>query len=461
VVVARSGLSRAQVGVVVGLGGAGMSAIAVVLRGLGCSVSGSDSAASPVLDRLQDAGVDVFVGHDASQVLGADIVVCSTAVGSDNPEVVAARQAGIPVYRRAEILAAITGLRSTVAVAGTHGKTTTAAMLAHVLIAVGADPGFAVGAVLADGGIGARWSPGPLFVVEADESDGTFGELAVNWAVLTNVEPDHLRVDRPIAELEAEFARFCTGAVDGLVVCADDPGAMRVSEGCRRVLYGTGSGADYRWRLLRRSRQSTIGEIACRGDLLGRVTVPLPGDHNALDALGALAMACELGVDGPDAAAALAGFGGVSRRFERRGEAGGVEFIDDYAHLPTEVACALRTASQGGWRRVVCVFQPHRYSRTSQLGPTFAHCFEAADEVVITDVYPAGEPAIPGVSGELVWRAVSEAHPDSNVAYVARLEAAADYLVDMLRPGDLCLTLGAGDLTQVPDWVITRLSGAR
>ena len=223
-----------------GVGGAGMSAIAVVLRGLGCEVSGSDSAETPVLDRLREFGVDVHVGHEASHVAGADIVARSTAVGDDNPEVAAARQAGIPVYRRAEILAAITGMRSTVAVAGTHGKTTTAAMLSHVLMATGADPGFVVGAVLANGSIGARWSQSPLFVVEADESDGTFGELIVTRALLTSMEPDHLRQDRPVAELEAEFARFCAGVADGLVVCADDPGAMKASEGCHRVLYGFG-----------------------------------------------------------------------------------------------------------------------------------------------------------------------------------------------------------------------------
>lgn len=435
-----------------------MSAIAVVLRGLGCPVSGSDAADTPVLERLREIGVDVRVGHQASHVSGADIVARSTAVGDDNPEIVAARRAGIPVYRRAEMLTAITERRSTVAVAGTHGKTTTAAMLSHMLMAVGADPGFVVGAALADGSIGARWSDSPLFVVEADESDGTFGELMVDRAVLTSVEPDHLRQDRPVGELEAEFARFCAGAADGLVVCADDAGAMRASEGGNRVLYGTGPEADYRWRLVSRSRESMVGEVSRRGEPLGRVTVPMPGDHNALNATGALAMACELGVDGSEAAAALSGFQGVARRFERRGEAAGVEFVDDYAHLPTEVACALKAASEGGWNRVVCVFQPHRYTRTSQLWTSFAHCFEAADEVIVTDVYSAGEPPIPGVSGELVWQAVKEAHPDWDVSYVARLEDVADRLVDRLRPGDLCLTLGAGDLTQIPDWVISKLS---
>ncbi len=444
-----------------GVGGAGMSAIAVVLRGLGCHVSGSDSADSPVLDRLRDIGVDVFVGHDAVQVSGAELVARSTAVSDDNPEVVAARQAGIPVYRRAEILTAITAMRSTVAVAGTHGKTTTAAMLSHVLLTVGADPGFVVGAVMADGSIGARWSNSPLFVVEADESDGTFGELDVNRAVLTSVEPDHLRRDRGVEELEAEFVRFSAGVSDGLVVCADDLGAMKASQGCHRVLYGNGPEADYRWRLLRRHRRSIVGEMSLRGEVVGPVTVPMPGDHNALNATGVLAMACELGVDGSDAVAALAGFAGVARRFERRGEAAGVEFIDDYAHLPTEVTSSLKTASEGGWGRVVCVFQPHRYTRTSQMWSAFAHCFEAADVVIITDIYSAGESPIPGVSGELIWRAVTEAHPEGDVSYVPRLDDVADRLAETLRPRDLCLTLGAGDLAEVPDQVISMLAGRR
>ncbi|MDE0116788.1 MAG: UDP-N-acetylmuramate--L-alanine ligase [bacterium] len=444
-----------------GVGGAGMSAIAVVLRGLGCRVSGSDSADTPVLDRLREVGVDVFVGHDAAQISGAELVARSTAVGDDNPEVVAALQAGIPVYRRAEILAAITALRSTVAVAGTHGKTTTAAMLSHVLMAAGADPGFVVGAMMADGSIGARWSQGRWLVVEADESDGTFGELSASRAVLTSVEPDHLRRDRPVEQLEAEFARFCTGAADGLVVCADDPGAMRVSEDCTRVLYGSGPEADWRWRLLRRNRHSIVGEVSLGSEVLSPVTVPMPGDHNALNATAALAMACELGIDGSDAVAALAGFGGVARRFERRGEVAGVEFIDDYAHLPTEVACSLRTASEGGWGRVVCVFQPHRYTRTSHLWAAFAHCFEAADVVIITDVYSAGESPVPGVSGELIWQAVTEAHPEADAVYLPRLDDVADRLAEMLRPQDLCLTLGAGDLVEVPDQVMSMLAGRR
>lgn len=442
-----------------GVGGAGMSAIAVVLRGLGNQVSGSDTADTPVLDRLRESGVDVAVGHDPSNVAGVDLVARSTAIGDDNPEVVAARRADIPVVRRAEILSAITGLRTTLAVAGTHGKTTTAAMLAHVLLTVGADPGFVVGALLADGSIGARWSDSPWFVVEADESDGTFGELIVSRAVLTSVEPDHLSSDRPVAELEAEFTRFCAGAADGLVVCGDDPGAVRASEGCNRVLYGTGPEADYCWMHMSRDRNAVVGEVVGPSGPLGRVTVPMPGDHNALNALGALTMARELGVDWDDATRALAGFEGVARRFERRGEAAGIDFIDDYAHLPTEVASVLKTASEGGWDRVVCVFQPHRYTRTSHLWAAFAHCFEVADVVVITDIYSAGEPPIPGVSGELIRQAVTDAHPEQEVVYVARLDDAADYLADVLRAGDLCLTLGAGDLTQTPDRVISMLAG--
>ncbi|WP_419917568.1 UDP-N-acetylmuramate--L-alanine ligase [Candidatus Poriferisocius sp.] len=446
---------------ILGVGGAGMSAIAVVLHKMGCSVSGSDLANTPVLDQLRGIGVEVFAGHDPSRVSGVDMVARSTAIGDDNPEVVAARRAGIPVHRRAEILSALTGMRTTVAVAGTHGKTTTAAMLSHVLVAAGSDPGFIVGGVLAGGSIGARWSDGPWFVVEADESDGTFNELAVNRAVVTSVEPDHLRPDRPVAELEAEFARFCAGAAGGLVVCADDAGALKASEGCSRVLYGRGSDAGYRWVPLRRHRYKTFGEIHGPDGPVGQVTVPMPGDHNALNALGALVMARELGVDWPDAIGALANFEGVTRRFEWRGQAAGVDFVDDYAHLPTEVAAALRTGFEGNWERVVCVFQPHRYTRTSHLWPTFAHCFECADIVIITDIYPAGESPVPGVSGELIHRAVSEAHPEWDVSYVADLDDVADHLAALLRPGDLCLTLGAGDLTELPPRVIPLLAGRR
>ncbi len=438
-----------------------MSAIAVVLHGQGHRVSGSDQADSPVLDHLRELGVNVFTGHDPSQVVGADLLARSTAVSDDNPEVVAAREADIPVYRRAEILSAITALRTTVAVTGTHGKTTTSAMLAHVLRATGTDPGFVVGGVLGGGAIGARWTDGPWLVVEADESDGTFGELNVSSAVLTSVEPDHLSSVRPIDKLEEEFARFCTGVDDKLVVCADDPGAMKASQHCSRILYGTGPEADYRWQPAGRDRYTVAGEITGPEGPLGRVTVPMPGDHNALNALGALAMARELGVEWTAAAGALGGFEGVTRRFERRGEAAGIDFVDDYAHLPTEVAWALKSASEGGWDRVVCVFQPHRYSRTAHLWTTFAHCFVAADVVVITDIYPAGEAAIPGVSGKLIRRAVTDAHPDRDVTYIAGLDDTADHLADILRAGDLCLTLGAGDLTEMPDWLISRLSGAR
>ncbi|WP_420638271.1 UDP-N-acetylmuramate--L-alanine ligase [Candidatus Poriferisocius sp.] len=446
---------------IVGVGGAGMSAIAVVLADMGCAVTGSDAVDSPVLDRLRDHGVQVGVGHDGSRVAGADLVARSTAIGDDNPEVVAARRAGIPVHRRAEILSAITSMRTTVAVAGTHGKTTTSAMLSHILTAVGADPGFVVGALMADGNIGARWSDGPWFVVEADESDGTFGELTVDRALVTSVEPDHLRTDRSAEQLADEFARFCAGATGGLVVCADDDGALVASQGCERVLYGTGPQADYRWRFRRRDRHSVEGEVIGRGRSWGRATVPMPGDHNAVNALGALAMACELGVVGPDAVAALAGFGGVARRFEYRGEAGGVAFVDDYAHLPTEVACALQAAAEGGWDRVVCAFQPHRFTRTLHVGSAFGECFEGADVVIITDIYSAGEPEIPGVSGELIWRTVTEAHPEWDVSYVAALDDAADRLAEVLRPGDLCLTLGAGDLTDVPDQVMAALRPRR
>ncbi|MXW41617.1 MAG: UDP-N-acetylmuramate--L-alanine ligase [Acidimicrobiia bacterium] len=437
-----------------GIGGAGMSGLAVLLQQMGKAVSGSDLAASAVLDRLHASGVEVFVGHQASQVNGSDLVVRSTAVGDANPEVLAAQAAGIAVWRRAEMLQAITVRCATVAVAGTHGKTTTSAMLAHILSVTGHDPSYLVGAALAGGSIGARWSGPDCFIIEADESDGTFEELRVIRGVLTSVEPDHLRSDRNPANLQAEFGRFCAGATHGLVVCADDAGALQASEGCERVLYGTAAFSDYRLQMLSQNGRSSSSKIYLASGEILALDVPMAGQYNALNALGALTMACELGVEAAAGVAAVADFAGVARRFERRGEVAGVEFIDDYAHLPTEVSCALRAAREGIWKRVVCVFQPHRYTRTLYLWRDFARSFDLADVTILTDIYSAGEPEIPGVSGQLIWQAVNQANPGQDITYIASLDEVAQCLVDVLRPGDLCLTLGAGDLTDIPDQVM-------
>ncbi|MCY4256927.1 MAG: UDP-N-acetylmuramate--L-alanine ligase [bacterium] len=441
----------------VGVGGAGMSALAVLLQQMGKLVSGSDVADSPILERLRAEGIEVFVGHDSAHVAAVDLVARSTAVSKENPEVRAARDGGTPVWCRAELLAAIGAFRSMVAIAGTHGKTTTTAMLAHILAATGVDLSYLVGAALADGSIGARWGGGEWFVVEADESDGTFWQIGAKRALVTSVEADHLSTDRSSEMLQAEFKQFCSQATEALVVCADDPGALAASQGCKRVLYGTAPAADYRWLPLGTQGLTTVGLVQHPCGETVEMVVPMAGHHNALNAVGALAMACTLGAEPTSVAAAMETFAGVARRFEKRGVAARVEFIDDYAHLPTEVSCALSTAHRGNWQRVVCVFQPHRYTRTAHLWQDFASCFNLADVVILTDIYAAFEAEIAGVSGELIWQAVTDHNPAGDITYLASLSDVVERLVEVLRPGDLCLTLGAGDITQVPDQVMSLL----
>jgi UDP-N-acetylmuramate--alanine ligase len=447
---------------VVGVGGAGMSAIASVLRAMGHRVTGSDLKASPGLDRLSALGVEVHVGHDAAHVGDADFVAVSTAIPEVNPEVRAARERGIPVLRRAEILSAIAALRRTVAVAGTHGKTTTASMLALVLVEAGLHPSFIIGGEVNEIGSGAMWGSGDLFVVEADESDGTFVELGAEAVVVTNIEPDHLEHYGGFEPLRAAFERFATDAAGPRVICLDDVESAALARRLRAagvdvITYGTHPDADHRIVGLQGGRTGSSLRVQQRDGDAVAVELPVPGAHNARNAVAALVAGTALGADVDAATRALARYGGVARRFEHRGEAGGVTFVDDYAHLPTEVEAAIGAARDGAWSRVVCVFQPHRYSRTESLWTTFADAFEGADIVAVTDIYPAGERARPGVTGKLVVNAVLDAHPWHRVAYLPRRSDVVSYLLAELRPGDLCLTLGAGDLTSLPDEIQPRM----
>ena len=444
---------------VVGVGGAGLSAIATVLAGMGHRVTGSDLKDSPGLTRLRAAGVAVTVGHRAENLGDAEAVAVSTAIPPTNPEVVAAGERGVPVLRRAEVLAAIAATRRTVAVAGTHGKTTTSSMLALVLSEAGMRPSFVVGGELNEIGSGAVWDDGEWFVVEADESDGTFLELGAEAALVTNVEPDHLEHYGSWAALRDAFRRFVAAAPGPRVVCADDAEAAAVADavgGC--VTYGTAAGADWRMVDVRAERAGVSFDLVHGDEVVGRVALPVPGVHNARNAAGALVTAVALGAPVDAGLRALARYAGVARRFQFRGEAAGVTFVDDYAHLPTEVRAALAAARAGGWRRVVCVFQPHRYSRTAALWQDFADAFDDADVLVLTDVYAAGEAPRPGVTGALLVNAVLDAHPWRRLAYFPRRSELVPFLARELRPGDLCLTLGAGDLTSVPDEVRAALA---
>jgi UDP-N-acetylmuramate--alanine ligase len=442
---------------VVGVGGAGLRAIASVLASMGHGVSGSDMKPSPGLDRLRAQGVTVAVGHEAANVRGADVVAVSTAIPDRNPEVVAAREQGIPVLRRAEVLAAITRVRRTLSVSGTHGKTTTTSMLALVLVEAGLAPSFIVGGDVNEIGTGAVWGRGDLFVVEADESDGTFTELDTEVAVVTNVEADHLDHYGDLAAIEDAFDRFVAGARVA-VVCADEPHAAALAARRGAITYGTADGADYRIVDAEVDRVGTRFGVEHGGVRLGTIDLPIPGLHNARNATAALVAGLQVGAPFEAAASALGRYAGVARRYQFRGEVDQVVVVDDYAHNPGKVAAVVSTAAQGGWGRVVVAFQPHRYSRTEDLWREFADSFAGADVVVVTDVDGAGEQPRPGVTGRLVSGAVRQAHPDLDVRDVGGRAELLDLLVAELRPGDLCLTLGAGDITQAADELLAGLA---
>jgi UDP-N-acetylmuramate--alanine ligase len=444
----------------VGVGGAGMSAIATVLAAMGHDVSGSDLKASSAGERLRAQGVDVHVGHRAEWVGDAAAVAASTAVPADNPELVAARQRGIPVLRRADMLGAIAACRRPVAVAGTKGKTTTTSMLSLILVEAGLHPSFIVGGEVNDVGGGAVWDIGEWLVVEADESDGTFLELGAEAVVVTNVEPDHLDYYGSFEALVGAFRQFLESAAGPRLVCIDDPLAAELGAEAGATTYGTSTAADWRMTGVEGGRAGIRFDLEHDGERVAEVTLPVPGLHNARNACAALVMAHTLGASMDAGRRALARYGGVARRYQFRGEVAGITLVDDYAHLPTALTNVLATARQGGWRRVVAVFQPHRYSRTAALWPSFADAFVDADLVVVTEVYPAGEAPVPGVTGKLVVNAVLDAHPTARVAWLPARAAVLEYLLRVLHSGDLCLTLGAGDLTSMPDDLLDALAGS-
>jgi len=445
---------------IVGVGGAGMSAIATVLSAMGHQVSGSDLKDSVGLERLRAQGVSVTVGHEAANIGEVDLVAVSTAIRATNVEVVAANDRAIPVVRRAEILAAIAAQRRTIAVAGTHGKTTTTSMLALVLRSAGLDPSFIIGGDVNEIGGGAAWSGGEWFVVEADESDGTFLELPADIAIVTSVEPDHLDHYGTAAAIEDAFAQFLAGAATA-VVSADDPVAARLGGAVGAITYGTSPDAEYRIKDLTVERAHTQFVVVHGGHEIAHVQLPIPGAHNARNATAALATAVELGADVQPIVEALGRFGGVARRFQFRGEAAGVTVVDDYAHNPGKVRAVLEAAGHGGWKRVVCVFQPHLYSRTAAQGSELGAALRDADIVVVTDVYGARESPQPGVTGMIVASAAIDARPWRRLAYLPHRADIVPYLRDMLRSGDLCLTLGAGDVTSLADDILPMLASRK
>lgn len=436
----------------VGIGGIGMSGIAEVLINLGYRVSGSDLKESDTTRRLTGLGALIAFGHRAENLIHADVVVTSSAVKRDNPEVVAARQRKIPVIPRAEMLAELMRLKYAVAVAGSHGKTTTTSMVATVLNAAGLDPTAVVGGKVNVLGSNAKLGKSDLMVVEADESDGSFLKLHPSISIVTNIDPEHLDHYGSIEQLRHAFVEFCNRVpFYGLnILCLDHPNVQALLPGLEKrfVTYGSAHTADYRVENVQLSGFSTRFRAFRHDEPLGEFTVKMVGAHNALNALAVIAAAEELEVPLETVRQALAEFAGVQRRFTVKGEAKGITVVDDYGHHPAEVKATLAGARRAFGRRVVAVFQPHRYTRTRDLLQDFATAFNDADVLVLTDIYPAGEEPIPGInSAKLAEKIGAFGHRD--VRHVGKRQDVPQALLPLLREGDLVLTLGAGDITQL------------
>jgi len=454
---AGAGLLRAVH--LVGIGGAGMSALARVLLARGASVSGSDIKESRGIASLRALGAQISVGHRAENLVGASSVVVSSAIPPANPEVRAARERALPILQRAQVLALLMRSRRGLAVAGTHGKTTTTSMIAMVLRHAGLDPTFLIGGDLNEVGTNAHSGDGEWLVAEADESDGSLLWLAPEIAVVTNIEADHLDHYRDEAEIRETFLAFLGNlpASSGTAVLGvDDPGVRAIAPQVERrtVTFGLVPGADWTAEVVERGPRGQRVTVRHAGETVGEMTLAVPGEHNVLNALATVAVSELVGVPFALAAEELASFAGVQRRFQIRGSARGVTFVDDYAHHPTEVRATLAAAREQGWRRVVAVFQPHRYSRTLHLGRQLGEALATADHVVVTDVYGAGEQPIPGVSGRVVVDGVLAARPRAQVAYLPKPGDVPAFLAGRAEPGDLVLTIGAGDVTMLADEVM-------
>jgi UDP-N-acetylmuramate--alanine ligase len=451
----------------VGAGGIGMCGLAELLHDQGYRVSGSDLRAGPTVERLRSLGIEVAIGHEASNVGAADVVVYSSAVRPTNPELLAAEQLHVPVIPRAEMLAEVMRLKDGIAVAGSHGKTTTTSLIAHVLYTAGLDPTAVIGGrVLGSGGAhtGARLGAGDLLVAEADESDGSFLRLAPVVAVVTNIDPEHLDHYGSYEALKDAFVTFanCIPFWGCSVLCLDQSGVQSIIPLLTRryMTYGFASQADLVASNVESLPEGVRFRIRKRGALVGTVNLSLSGRHNVLNALATVAVAQELGVPFDAVAEALASFVGIERRFELKGEIAGVRVIDDYAHHPTEIIATLASAREAHAGRIVAAFQPHRYTRTRDVWEEFIPAFNDADVVILSEVYAAGEDKIPGVEAAPLVDAI-RAHGHRDARFVADIDGVLDALADEVQPGDLVLTLGAGSIATLGARLIERLQETR
>ncbi|CCE08934.1 UDP-N-acetyl-muramate:alanine ligase, L-alanine adding enzyme [Bradyrhizobium sp. STM 3843] len=442
----------------VGIGGIGMSGIAEVLCNLGYTVQGSDAADNANVGRLREKGIAVSVGHKAENVAGADVVVVSTAIKRDNPELMAARAQRIPVVRRAEMLAELMRLKSCVAIAGTHGKTTTTSMVAALLDAGGLDPTVINGGIINAYGTNARLGAGDWMVVEADESDGTFLKLPADVAIVTNVDPEHLDHFKTFDAVQEAFRAFVENVpfYGFAVMCIDHPVVQTLVgkiEDRRIITYGQNPQADARLLDLRPEGGGSRFTVIFRDRKTGAthaipdIVLPMPGRHNASNATAAIAVAHQLGISDDAIRKAIAGFGGVKRRFTRTGEWNGITVIDDYGHHPVEIAAVLKAARESTNGRIIAVVQPHRYTRLQSLFEEFCTCFNDADAVVVAEVYAAGEAPIEGIDRDHFVLGL-RTHGHREVVPLPKAADLAGIIKSLAKPGDLVVCLGAGNITQ-------------
>ncbi|MBW8058174.1 MAG: UDP-N-acetylmuramate--L-alanine ligase [candidate division NC10 bacterium] len=445
----------------VGIGGAGMSGIAEVLHNMEYFVTGSDVRASEVTQHLAGLGVRVFIGHEPEHVRGADVVVRSSAVGLDNSEVVAARQHLIPVIPRAEMLAELMRLKYGVAVAGTHGKTTTTSMLATVLAKGGLDPTVVIGGRLSGLGTSAKLGGGDFLVAEADESDGSFLKLSPTVAVVTTIDAEHLDYYRDLTHIQETFLQFINKVpfYGSAILCLDQENIQALLPGVEKrfITYGLRTQADITAREIMHQGMRSEFVVVARQEVLGKFRLRVPGTHNVSNALAAVAVGLDLDIEPDVIRDALEEFAGVDRRFQVKGEARGILVVDDYGHHPAEIRATLNAAKDGFGRRVVAIFQPHRYTRTHYLLREFFTAFYEADVLIVTEVYAAGEPVIPGVSGGQIAEGAIE-HGHRSVTFLADKEAIPEFVLSVLQPGDLVITMGAGDIWQVGEEILRRLA---
>jgi len=445
----------------VGIGGIGMSGIAEVLINLGYNISGSDTALSETTARLQKLGASVALGHAAENIGNADVVVTSTAVKVDNPEVVEAHQRNVPVIPRAEMLAELLKMKFSVAVSGSHGKTTTTSMISTILDRGGLDPTMVIGGKLASIGSNARLGDSDIIVAEADESDGSFLKLSPTIAVITNIDREHLDFYPGITEIKEAFLKFanivpfygCT------VLCIDNEHVREITPLIKRkmITYGIEHSADYSARDIKYLASRTEYSLIYKGDLLGVIELIVPGLFNVYNSLAAVAVGRELDLDFATIKEGLASFSGVVRRMEIKGTVGGITVVDDYGHHPTEVKATLAAARQVWKGRLVVVFQPHRFTRTKALFNEFTRAFGDADLLILNDIYPASEEPIAGVNSQALCTAIRKTG-NLRVEYIAQAERTIEYLLNTVRPKDTVITLGAGNIYKIGEALLTQLA---